>query len=314
MNATSTILVGLCLLCVSTLALAQTSQSYLEGIKALEAKDHVKARPLLMKALEEGANKEETWYALGFVGQYAQDFRLMIDAGKKVAELNPQRRDGWYLMSTGFFQSGIMDSVAIPARKLVEVDRDLAERSNMIRILKSLGQDEAGRRDSVFSSPDGALRISLPSSWSVKHIDDGKAKQMFISLEPVVADTDMFSTGTTIRWIRPIGEMFPSLKGASDRAALITFWRGYEAGMMGGFKPHSRKVQDTSAITIGDWSGEMTTQQLQLYAEAYELTKFDAILARKDEILTVTLECPSKYWPVYRQRFEKALRGMVPPK
>ncbi|MBU3700054.1 MAG: hypothetical protein FGM33_08610 [Candidatus Kapabacteria bacterium] len=299
---------------VTAALMAQTSQNYTDGIKALEAKDHVKARPLLMKALEEGANKEETWYALGFVGQYAQDFRLMIDAGKKVAELNPQRRDGWYLMSTGYFQSGIMDSVAMPARKLLEVDRDLAERSNMVRILKSLGQDDAGRRDSVFSPPDGVLSISLPSSWSVKHVDDGKAKQMFISLEPVVADTDMFSTGATIRWIRPVGEMFPSMKGATDRAALITFWRGYEAGMMGGFKPHSRQVQDTSAITIGEWSGEMTTQRLQLYAESYELTKFDAILARKDEILTVTLECPSKYWPVYRQRFEKALRDMKAPR
>ena len=75
MNATSRIIVGLCLLCASTRALAQTSQSYLEGIKALEAKDHVKARPLLMKALQEGANKEETWYALGFVGQYHSTLR-----------------------------------------------------------------------------------------------------------------------------------------------------------------------------------------------------------------------------------------------
>jgi hypothetical protein len=237
----------------------------------------------------------------------------MIDAGKKVAELNPQRRDGWYLMSTGYFQSGLIDSVVMPARKLIEVDRDLAERSNMIRILKSLGQDDVGRRDSLFSSPDNAFSISLPATWSVKHVDDGKVKQMFISLEPVVADTDMFSTGATIRWIRRAGDIFPSVQPTIDRDELIPLWRGYEAGMMGGFKPHYRQVEDTSAITLGDWAGQVTTQRLQLYAEVFELTKFDAILVRRDGILTVTLECPSKYWPVYRQRFAQTLQSMKLP-
>lgn len=292
---------------------AQTSQSYIDGIKAIDAKDYATAKTLLMKALDESANKEETWYALGFVGQYTEDFRLMIEAGKKVAELNPQRRDGWYFMATGYFQSGVMDSVAMPARKLVEIDRDVAERSNLIKILEILGQDDKGRRDSVFSTPDAAISITLPASWSTKHIDDDKTKNWFISLEPVVADTDLFSTGATIRWVRRLGATFPMMKGVEDTKALVTFWRGYEAGQMGGFKMHYREQIDSAAFSIGEWTGELLTIKMQMLENSYELTKFDIALARKDEILTIILECPSQYWPVYRKRFEQALKSMRTP-
>lgn len=289
---------------------AQTSPSFSEGIKAIEAKDYAKARTLLFKALDESANKEETWYALGFVGQYTEDFRLMIDAGKKVAELNPQRRDGWYFMATGYFQSGIMDSVAVPARKLIEIDRDVAERANLIKILQIMGQDEKGRADSTFSTPDKAISITLPASWSTKHVDDDKVKQWFISLEPVVADTDLFTTGATIRWVRRLGASFPTVKGVTDPKALITFWRGYEAGQLGSFKIFRRERIDSGSISIGTWSGEMITEKLQLFENSYELTKFDIVMAREDEIMTIVLECPSQYWSVYRKRFEQALKSV----
>jgi tetratricopeptide (TPR) repeat protein len=292
---------------------AQTSQSYIDGIKAIDAKDYTTAKTLLLKALDESANKEETWYALGFVGQYTADFRLMIEAGKKVAELNPQRRDGWYFMATGYFQSGVMDSVAMPARKLIEIDREIAERSNLIKILEILGQDDKGRRDSVFSTPDAAISITLPASWSTKHVDDDKVKQWFISLEPVVADTDLFSTGATIRWVRRLGTTFPAMKGVDDMKALLTFWRGFEAGQMGGMKIFRREQIDSVAFRIGDWAGELLTIKMQLFENSYELTKFDIALARKDEILTIVLECPSQYWPVYRKRFEQALKSMRTP-
>lgn len=308
------LLIGLLIMGTIRPLTAQTSQSYIDGIKAIDAKDYVTAKTLLMKALDESANKEETWYALGFVGQYTDDFRLMIDAGKKVAELNPQRRDGWYFMATGYFQSGAMDSVAMPARKLIEIDREVAERSNLIKILEILGQDDRGRRDSVFSTPDAAISITLPASWSTKHVDDDKIKQWFVTLEPVVADTDLFSTGATIRWVRRLGATFPTMKGVTDTKALITFWRGYEAGQLGSFKIFRRERIDSTSLTIGAWKGEMITEKMQVFETSYELTKFDVLLAREDEILTIVLECPSQYWSVYRKRFEQALKSMKAPK
>lgn len=307
------LLLAVLMLFVGTPVWAQTSESYTKGIQAIEAKDYATARTMLFKALDESANKEETWYALGFVGQYTNDFALMIQAGKMVATLNPQRKDGWYLQAIGYFQGGMMDSVAMPARKLIEIDRDIAEKSNLIKILQVLSQDEKGRNDSVFSTPGASVSITLPASWSTKHIDDDKTLNWFVTLEPVVADTDMFSTGASIRWVRRMAGTFP-LKSKTDIPYLIGFWRGYMAGQMAGVKIYSREQLDSSSITLGAWQGEVITERMQMFEESYELIKFDVVLAREDEIFTIVLECPSQYWPVYRPRFEAALRSIKLPK
>ena len=311
MKISRTLLI-LIVLTIPTLLAAQTSPSYTAGIKAIEDKDYVTARTMLFKALDESANKEETWYALGFVGQYTNDFALMVQAGTMVSTLNPQRKDGWYFQAIGYFQKGVMDSVAMPARKLIEIDRDVAEKSNLLKILEVMSQDDKGRNDSVFSTPDKSVSITLPASWSTKHSDDDKTLNWFVTLEPVVADTDLFSTGASIRWVRRMAGTFP-LKSKTDIPYLIGFWRGYMAGQMAGIKIYNREQLDSASITIGAWQGEVITERLQLFEESYELIKFDIVLAREDEIFTIVLECPSQYWPVYRKRFEQALRTMKLP-
>lgn len=291
--------------------------SYKAGMKAIEQKKYPQAKELLFKALEEGASKEETWYALAFAGQAMGDYQLATDAGKNLSELAPTRGEGWYFQCIGYYKRGVMDSVVPVAKKLMSVNTELAQRANIPKILAMLSQDSVGERDSIFKTPgiksDSTIAITLPASWSSKHMDDGKTMNWFISLEPVVSDNDLFARGVTVRWIRRLSKTFP-LDNNTDAEFLLGFWEAYTERLQSESKPVFKQSKGTSDITSGVWKGVVKTTELQAYVNSPRLTMFEVILARTDEILTIHLECPTDNWPVYEQRFRKALKGMELPK
>jgi tetratricopeptide (TPR) repeat protein len=312
MHRIACVLLPLLLLLITHELSAQALSSYDQAVAAIEAQDFAKAKTLLFKALSEGADKGETWYALGYVAQHTADFDLMVKAGREISKFAPDKSDGWYMMAIGHYQRGTVDSAVAPIRELMRVDRPLADSSNLSNLLEVMSQDVKGARDSVYATPGGKVKLTLPASWSTKHVDDEKTMNWFISLEPIQSDSDMYSTGVSVRWIRWMSASFPKLTDEKNTSTIVKFWRDFEKLQQ--IDPYKRTVLDSSAITIGAWKGEMLTIRMQLFEQSYELMKIDIALARKDEVLTIVMECPARYWPVYVERFKRALKTAVLPK
>jgi len=290
------------------------ASSYDRGVDAIQRNDFTTARIELTRAVKDSVTNVEAWHALGFVGFKLRDYELIGNAGRHISDLEPSRYEGWYFQTIGYYDRKIMDSLAITARTLMEISPEKAREANIDKVLQGLSQDSVGLRDSIFSTPDNTVRITLPASWSTKFIDDGKTLNWFVSLERVRSDTDMFSTGVTIHWIRRISESF-KLDGNTDAPFLVGFWETYNENRPGVVRPFYRKRLDTTRFQRGDeWWGTIIMEELQLTADSHRLRKYGAIVARKNELFLCTMECPIENWPLYEQRFKKAFESIVFPK
>jgi len=289
---------------------AQTTASYQQGMQAIENENYAAARGLLIKALDEGADPEMTWYALGFVAQSMADFDLMVQAGKHLTKLQPSRSDGWYMMSVGYYQKGAMDSLVMPTQRLMILDPKLARESKLDKLLKRLSQDEAGVKDSVFTSDDRFMKVALPASWHARTEDQGKTKNWFVTLEEITQEEDLFTVGATFRWTRDLVNTIPELKGNTGVTFMVDFWREYIKELGGGKEPFEYAVLDSASFRIGKWKGDRMIVRMKSYEGAYELIKYDIVLTFAGNIFTIIMECPSDLWPVYRTRFDKAIESI----
>ncbi|MBN9399766.1 MAG: hypothetical protein J0I17_06265 ['Candidatus Kapabacteria' thiocyanatum] len=298
---------------ITAQVLQNPESSYNRGIEAIRRNDFATARTELTKAVKDSATNAQAWHALAFVGMETRDYGLIGNAGKHISALEPARYEGWYFLALEYYERKVMDSLAIMARKVMAISPEKAREANLVDILQGLSQDSIGLRDSVFSTPDGTVRISLPASWSTRLIDDGKTLNWFISLEPVKTETDMFSTGVSIHWIRKVSESF-KLDGQTDAPFLVGFWAGYSENMPNTIHPFYRKQLDTIAIERGEeWWGRIVMEDRQLTADSHKLRKYGAIIARKDELFLCSMECPMENWPLYEDRFKKAFESIVFP-
>lgn len=282
---------------------------------AVQANNFAEGRRLLNKAIAGGKDDAVVWEIMGFVGQGLKDSKLMIEAGSKLARLAPNNVLGWYFQSIGYHAVGRMDSLIPCAQRFCELDADGCSRTGIKAILKSFSQDSIGRLDSTFRTDDGLMQVILPKSWSARVEDDGKTYHWFVSHQLIRKAEDNFTEGITVRWVRRMSSSFPSvLEGKTDAPFLVGFWDAYVAGILNEQSPYYREVVDSVDITIGVWEGFVRTVDLQVREKSYRLRKLDVILAREDEVLTITLESPAFSWLAYRDRYQQALHSIQLPR
>lgn len=286
---------------------------YSRGIDALQRREFDVARVELFSTIRDSAKHAEAWYALGFVGLGLRDYDLVIRAGRNLSTLQPHRPEAWYFQTIGYNERRTMDSLVFAARRFQDLDPVKAREANIPKILESLSQDSVGIRDSTFTTPDNTVQISLPASWSTRHLDDGKTLNWFVSLEPIHKSDDMFSTGVSIHWIRRLSESF-RLDGNTDAEYIAGFWEGYTSAQEKITPPYYHNKLDSIHFRRSEWRGVVATTDLQLTAQSHRLRKYGAIIARENELFLISLECPIENWSIYEKRFRKAIDSLVLPK
>lgn len=283
------------------------------AIVAFNAKDYAKAKEWAQKAVRVNDQTREGWEILGFAAQSLDDAPTMIAAGEKLSRLVPGERNGWYLLSIAYFKQSRFDKAVGPMKQLCAVDPSTCKTSGIEKILHALSQDSLGVLDSTFSYKDGTISTTLPRSWNTLSRDDGKTLNWFVTLEPMQSDSDVFSVGGSFRWVREITSSFLIEEKNNNAPFLVSFWDQFIEAQMKGFTPHMRKLVDSSAITIGGWSGMRRTIDFQFRENTPVQRRIEAILARKGEVFTYTFECTGTNWAVYEPRFKKAMASLKLP-
>lgn len=284
------------------------------AIVAFNAKNYSKAKEWALKAVRVNDQTREGWEILGFAAQSLDDAPTMILAGEKLSKLVPAERNGWYLLSIGFFKQGRFDKAAGPMQRLCAVDPSTCKTSGIEQILHALSQDSLGILDSTFTAADGTISVELPKSWSTLARDDGKTLNWFVTLEPMESDSDVFSVGGTFRWVRDITSSFLIEEKNNNPKFLVGFWDQFIEAQLKGFTPHMRKVVDSSTVTVNGWSGMRRTIDFQFRENTPVQRRAEAILARKGEVFTYTFECTGTNWSIYEPRFKRAITSLKLPK
>jgi tetratricopeptide (TPR) repeat protein len=284
------------------------------AIVAYNAKDFPKAKEWALKATAINGNLREAWEVLGFSAQALNDLPTVVSAGSRLTQIVPNERNGWYLQFIGFYRQERLDLALAPMRELCKIDPATCASSNIGLILKQISQDSLGILDSAFKTPDGSVQTTLPKSWNSTVRDDGKTMNWFVTLEPIKSDSDAFSVGATMRWVRAMTGSFVIEEKNNNAPFLVDFWDQFIAAQMMGFTPHRRMLVDSLPISSGAWSGFVRTLDFQFKPEYPVQRRIEAILARKDEVFTYTFECDFPRWSVYEPRFRKAIVSMILPK
>jgi len=284
------------------------------AIVAYNAKDFAKAKQWALKATTLNDQAREAWEILGFAAQSLNDLPTMISAGTKMTQIFPAERNGWYLLSLGYFRQDRLDLAVAPMRELCRIDPATCTSSSIDKILAQVSQDSLGALDSTFRSEEGGISVALPKSWHSTTRSDGKTLNWFVTLEKIQSDSDAYSVGGTFRWIRNISSSFLIEEKNNNPAFLVDFWDQFVAAQMKGFTPHLRKIIDSVSISRDGWSGMIRTIDFQFKQEYPVQRRVEAIIARKDEVFAYTLECDSQRWAVYEPRFKKAISSLVLPK
>lgn len=284
------------------------------AIVAYNAKDYSKAKEWALKATKINGNLREAWEVLGFSAQSLNDYPTVVSAGSRLAQIVPNERNGWYLQFIGYYRQERLDLALLPMRELCKIDPATCASSNIGLILKQISQDSLGALDSTFKTPDGSVKTTLPKSWHSTVRDDGKTMNWFVTLESIKSDSDAFSVGATMRWVRAMTGSFVIEEKNNNAPFLVDFWDQFIAAQMKGFTPHRRVLIDSLPVSSGAWSGFVRTLDFQFKPEYPVQRRIEAILARKDEVFTYTFECDFPRWSVYEPRFRKAIASMTLPK
>lgn len=307
------IILLLLLLCLASPLASQERVLLDSATTALQAQRHEDARRLIDKAIAGGADNARVWELMGFAAQGIKDYNLMIDAGAKLAAIEPNNVQGWYFLTIGNHFLDRIDSMIPYARRFCELDSSLCAATGIGDIMTGLSQDPIGRLDSLFKTDNGAFHIQLPKGWFARVEDDGKLYHWFVSRQPITKAEDIFTEGVSIRWIRRLSKLFPAIGNNTDARFLTSFWDTYIGGVQGRNKVYYRKTVDSTAMTIAGWTGLKRIVDMQAKERSYRLRMLEVIVAREDEVVTVIMECPLFLWPGYKARFEEALRSLRLP-
>jgi len=157
----------------------------------------------------------------------------------------------------------------------------------------------------TFSNPEKTVSIDLPADWHLQHNKEDRVMQMFISLEELVSDTTLFEIGATISKVEQVSKSYPSL--ITDHKIVIEWYTAYKRN---GYDYIEFEEVDLQEVTIGEYKGlrsELIFRKNQ-FSKKIHLLQF--VLAHDNNLLSVSLESPTKTWDDYKDTFEKAIASM----
>lgn len=153
-----------------------------------------------------------------------------------------------------------------------------------------------------FESKSKGISIELPKNWNYKSIDDGKTEQMFVSLEKIKKETDMYTVGVAFTKISRFSQSF----NVQNDDQIVPLWtyalkKQYESYHV--FKPLTEKQ-----CSIGDYRGVLSEYEFQPQAGIASIHVWQMTLAHSDNLVSITFECPAVSHEQYRMTFENAMQ------
>ncbi len=181
-------------------------------------------------------------------------------------------------------------------------------------ILYTLGHRNPKAALKTFRDKKGILSIDLPKEWHIKTTDDDKVMQMFISAEKVEKESDMFTLGCTVTFIRRISKTVPGLEG-KDPEFVAGVWEAfYDKGALGvrGYDNYFyHKELSNDAVTVKDRTLHQRIMDLQLSKDSYRLKSCVITTSFDDNICTIVYEAPAKEFDAFLPLFKRSIASLV---
>lgn len=162
------------------------------------------------------------------------------------------------------------------------------------------------QKKKIFKNKKEAISIELPREWKVKTLDNDTYSQMIVFLENPKKKGDPYTTGVSITKITSMSRTYPQIKSDED---IVKLW--YTATKQASQKHYLNEEVNFENLSLGNYKGIIVELILQPTQEMSLRHMYQAILAYKDDLYTIVLECPAENWKTYEPTFEAALASVV---
>jgi tetratricopeptide (TPR) repeat protein len=233
----------------------------------------------------------------GLEGESYPDF-------KRAASLRPE--DPIMLLNYGqaSLSAGYAEEAGKAWRKFISLERGTERSQQVARALSEMSLDSASSVDKIWTDADKTVSIKLPSNWHDVRTDDGEIFNYFISKDTLQDSKAVYAIGVALRMIRDV-KAIHDVKSTKPKD-LVEFWIKHTDETTAEYDKHL--VLAKEPITIGKWVGVLRTIELKIRPEYFVSKLYQAILAKDNQLLWITAECPEPLWPAYQTRFLQSIQ------
>jgi len=228
------------------------------------------------------------------------EYALKIDSMNALA---------WLSRGEAYMAVDVADSALWAWRRSLNIDPRSTYAGYIQQQMSTMSADEIGSRDSLFMDAKKQIAIQLPRSWHAISSDDGNTLVFRIARQTLGTVTESYAEGITIRYYRKASQ-FSTQKNPTPRMILDS-WAATNLAASKSLTAYN--IVHLEPLNIPGWTGELREITLQPSADPYRIHQYEALLARKDEIVTIVAEVAQPLWSVYHQRFLNAIRTIKLP-
>ncbi len=223
---------------------------------------------------------------------------------KKAAELRPD--DPIMLINLGqaSLSAGFAEEAGKAWRKFITLEKG-TERSEQVTLaLREMSLDSAGVSEKNWTDSDGTVSIKLPGNWYDVRQDDGEIFNYFISKDTLQDSKAVYAIGVALHMMRDVKSLH-EVKSTKPKD-LVEFWTKHTDETTQQYDKHT--VLSTQPITIGKWIGQIRNIELRIRPDYFVSKLYQVILAKDNQLLWITAECPEPLWAAYQSRFLKSIQ------
>ena len=261
----------------------------------------------LNTAIGLNSNYAPAYLNRGAIYVQKKEFAGAISDFTRVIELDGKNSAGWYMRGQIHLQTGAIPDAVRDLRQVLAREAAGPRVDRVNELLTLVGFPAVSGEVRTFVDKEETISIELPKEWHVKLIDDGKSLNMFVSLQKIEKESDMFLVGATIRRIRGMSKSFEGVQ--SDGQWLAGFWSG--ALDESAKEAYQYKVISSKEHRAGQFIGIVREQELQHKPEFYKVKMYEIVVGHDDDIVTMNLEAPAVLFDEYQPIFERAIRSLV---
>ncbi|NQW30867.1 MAG: tetratricopeptide repeat protein [Ignavibacteria bacterium] len=256
------------------------------------------------KAISLDSANADSYLARGVVRAKKGDEEGAYPDFKKAAELRPN--DVVMLVNLGqaSLSAGYPEEAGIAWRKYLKLEQG-TERSGQIKqALIEMSLDSASAIEKVYTDSAKTVSIRLPGTWHDVRQDDGEVFNYFISKDTLQDTRAVYAIGVAVHMMRNVKSQ---MEVASTKPKdLVEYWTKQTDETTSQYDMH--KVLATEPLTLGKWVGQMRTIELRIRPDYFVSKLYQAILAKDNQLLWITAECPEPLWNAYNSRFRKSIQ------
>lgn len=235
---------------------------------------------------------------------------LALEDLQRAIQIDSMNALAWLSRGEAYMAMDASDSAMWAWRRSLALDPQGQYASYINDQLVTMSADAMGLRDSVFMDNARQIAVTLPKSWHAVSSDDGSTVVMRIARQPIRSATEPYAEGMTIKYYRKASQ-FVTTKNPTPQQ-IVTSWAASNAAAAKSL-PGYTVIRVEPIVTTSGWTGELREIVLQPAVEGYRIHQYEALLARPDELITITGEVAQPLWPAYNSRLLSAIRTIQLP-